>query len=257
MQWQKHKLVMAMVLAGSLQAMAADIDTAVDKGVKRAESAQQSQAKIDAIDSDTRNKERDYRALVKEIQGLETYISQLDRQLAMQQQELADIDSSIEQVTLIERQITPLMLRMIDSIEQFVAADVPFQIDERRQRVVALKDIMGRSDVTVAEKYRKVLDAYQKEMDYGRTIRSYRAPLSIEGTEREVDFLRVGRIALVYQSLDGEHLGVWDQQQKTWQTLGSEYKSKMTQALRIAREQAAPDLIRVPVAAPVDHGQEK
>lgn len=246
-----------LLVASSIHASASDIDAALEKGVERAKAAQASQAKIDAIDTETRDREREYRAIVKEIQGLETYVEQLDKQLAMQEKEMAEIDNSINQVTLIERQITPLMLRMIDSIEQFVAADVPFQIDERKERVADLQELMGRSDVTVAEKYRKVLDTYQKEMDYGRTIKSYRAPLAIAGEEREVDFLRIGRIALMYQSLDGKHLGVWNQQGKSWESLDSEYKSKLTMALRIAREQAAPDLIRVPVPAPVSYGQEK
>jgi len=145
---------------------------------------------------------------------------------------------------------------MIDAIDLFVAADVPFQQQERLARVESLKALMGRSDVTVAEKYRKVMDAYQKEMDYGRTIKTYRDSITLDaslfekGGEREVDFLRVGRISLVFLSLDGESLGIWDQQSKKWQPLESEYKGKVIGALRIAREQAAPSLIKIPVAAP-------
>lgn len=240
----------ALLTAGAVFSAHAGIDNALKQGEARADKAQQAQVKIDGIDSDIRSSEREYRGVVKEIEGLEVYIEQLNKQLAAQQKELVDIEDSIRQVTLIERQITPLMLRMIDGIDLFVAADVPFQKEERMQRVEGLKDLMGRSDVTVAEKYRKVMDAYQKEMDYGRTIKTYRGPLNIAGAEREVDFLRVGRIALMFQSLDGESLGVWDNEAKTWQPLDAEYKSKLTMALRIAREQAAPDLIKVPLSAP-------
>ena len=84
------------------------------------------------------------------------------------------------------------MLRMIDAIDQFVAVDVPFLKDDRTKRMNALKDLMGRSDVTVAEKYRKVMEAYQTEINYGRTIESYRGTLSLNGLDREVDFLRIG-----------------------------------------------------------------
>ena len=138
------------------------------------------------------------------------------------------------------------MLRMIDSIDQFVKVDVPFLVDERSKRVEGLKALMGRSDVTVAEKYRKVMEAYQAEIDYGRTIESYRGTLD----GREVDFLRVGRISLMYQSLDGNVLGVWNSAAKQWEMLEPSMKSKLMAGIRIAREQAAPDLIKVPVAAP-------
>jgi len=256
------KLVLAVLAAGSLvvttSVMAANnLDAAIMKGEQRAETAVTSQHKIDSLDDDIRDAEKKYRAVNKENDGLSVYIEQLNKQLLNQQLELGNIDSSIRQVTLIERQVTPLMLRMIDSLELFVAADVPFQKAERLARIANLKDLMGRSDVTVAEKYRKVMDAYQKEMDYGRTSKTYRSTLNLAGNgeseigSREVDFLRVGRLSLMFLSLDGQSLGIWDQQAKAWQPLESEYKAKLTTALRIAREQAAPSLIKIPVAAPI------
>ncbi|AHK16466.1 MAG: DUF3450 domain-containing protein [Thalassolituus sp.] len=244
-------LLSASAVIGSSAAYAANtVDKALNEGVERVANAQKSQQKIDSIDSTTREAEREYRAIAKEIEGLNVYVSQLDRQLNAQQRELGNIEESIEQVTLVERQITPLMLRMIDAIDQFVAADVPFLKEERSKRVAKLKDLMGRSDVTVAEKYRKVMEAYQAEVDYGRTIESYRGSLANNGTEREVDFLRVGRIALMYQSLDGQELGMWNTASNAWEPMDAAYKSKLIAGIRIAREQAAPDLIKVPVAAP-------
>jgi hypothetical protein len=232
------------------------LNTVLAKGEQRADKAIKSQLTIDAIDADIRSSEREYRGVSKEIEGLEVYITQLNKQLADQNSEKNDIENSIRKVTLIERQITPLMLRMIDALDRFVEADVPFQKAERQGRVANLKDLMGRSDVTVAEKYRNVMDAYQKEMDYGRTIKTYRSTINLSGSsadksaEREVDFLRVGRISLMFLSLDGESLGIWDQQAKEWKPLEAEYKGKLNTALRIAREQAAPSLIKIPVAAP-------
>lgn len=252
MQVRTRNILAAAILAGGvvMGVSASGIDSALDKGAQRAGAAQQSQQKIDAVDNSIRAAEREYRALVKEIDGLNVYMTQLDRQLNAQREELNGIEESIKNVTLVERQITPLMLRMIDAIDQFVASDVPFQKDERMQRMNTLKDMMGRSDVTAAEKYRKVMEAYQTEINYGRTIESYRGTLSLNGQSREVDFLRVGRIALMYQSLDGAELGVWNTAANEWQMLDSSYKSKVMAGIRIAREQAAPALIQVPVAAP-------
>ena len=228
---------------------AASLNDAVDEGVERVEKAQSSQQKIDSIDKDIQSAERDYRALMKEIEGLNVYIEQLDKQLNAQTKELTSIDKSMDQASLVERQIMPLMLRMIDAYEQFVKADVPYQKAERMADVEELQVTMGRSDVTVAEKYRKVMEAFQNEMEAGRTIDSYRGTLSGE-TEREVDFLRVGRLALIYQSLDGQEMGIWNKATSSWQPLDPAYKSKVIAGIRIAREQAAPDLIKVPVSAP-------
>ncbi len=253
----RNLLAAAMLSAGVVMgASAATVDGALDQGVNRANKAQQSQQKIDSVDNSIRAQEREYRGLVKEIDGLNVYVTQLNKQLKAQQDELASIEASIKNVTLVERQITPLMLRMIDAIDQFVAADVPFLAEERSKRVANLKNMMGRSDVTVAEKYRKVTEAYQAEVDYGRTIESYRGTLATNGQSREVDFLRVGRISLMYQSLDGQELGVWNTAANQWEPLDASFKSKLMAGIRIAREQAAPDLIKVPVAAPTSAQQE-
>jgi TolA-binding protein len=252
MQLRTRNILAAAVISAGVAfgAHANTVDKALEDGAKRVNKAQQSQQRIDAVDDQIRSAEREYRGLVKEIDGLNVYIQQLDKQLNSQQQELDEIESSIRQVNLVQRQITPLMLKMIGAIERFVDADVPFLTDERRERVEGLKSLMGRSDVTMAEQYRKVLEAYQAEVDYGRTIESYRGTLELNNEAREVDFLRVGRVALIYQSLDGKELGVWNNNLREWQDLDASYKSRVMAGIRIAREQAAPDLIKVPVAAP-------
>ena len=150
--------------------------------------------------------------------------------------------------------MTPLMLRMIDTIEKFVAFDVPFLIEERTERIAELRKLMKRADVTSAEKYRQVMEAYQIENEYGRTIESYRGAVELGGRETTVDFLRFGRISLVYQSLDQADSGVWNQETRSWDRLDSSYRSAIRQGLRIARKQAAPDLIRLPLPVATQAG---
>lgn len=251
LKMKASSLVAAMIAAGAMSVSAANLDNAIDQGVDRIGNAQKAQTTIDKIDGQTRSAEREYRGVLKEVEGLNVYIEQLNKQLGAQEIEMIQIESSIRQVTLIERQITPLMLRMIEAIDQFVQADVPFLKEERVARVNRLKDMMGRSDVTVAEKFRKVTEAYQTEIDYGRTIESYRGEIEIAGETLEVDFLRTGRIALMYQTLDGKQLGVWNAQTQAFEELDPAYKSNVMMGIRIAREQAAPDLIKIPVSAPV------
>ena len=131
-----------------------------------------------------------------------------------------------------------------------MALDVPLLIEERTDRVRKLTELMARDDITVAEKFRKVTEAYQIENDYGSTIEAYKDTITIDGATREVEFLRVGRVALMYQSPDGKVNGVWDQQAHQWQALGNEYKNQIRQGLKIANKQVAPDLVLLPMPAP-------
>jgi hypothetical protein len=226
------------------------VDQIVAAEERRIQQAQASQDVIDGIVEETRDTVEEYRAVMKEVDGLIVYNTLLDRQIADQEQELSNLATSIDSVTDIERQILPLLTRMIDGLDRFVALDVPFLAEERRERVVGLRDLLGRADVTAAEKFRVVMEAWQIENDYGRTIFAYTGELEIGGTNREVDFLQVGRVSLVYQTPDGVNSGVWDQNNRQWVVLGSEYRNSIRQGLRLARNQIGPDLLLLPIAAP-------
>ncbi len=184
------------------------------------------------------------------------YNSLLQRQIDNQEAEKIALSESIYNVALIERQIVPLMTRMLDSLEQFIALDKPFLMKERNERLVRLRGMMERSDVSAAEKFRRVLEAYSIEADYGRTIEAYKGSLDIDGRQQEVDFLRIGRVSLSYQSVGGGTTGAWDDDARTWVELPpSTYKDQVAQGLKIARKQVAPDLLVIPVLAAKGAGQ--
>ena len=224
----------------------------VDERTKGNEAAEASQRRIDQIADQTDELLAKYRTTLKQIDAIDSYNRQMRDLITAQEHELDSLSSQLERVQIVSRSVTPLMLRMIDSLEKFVALDVPFLIDERTKRVEDLKKMMDRADVTTAEKFRQIMEAYQIENEYGRTIEAYRSTVNIDGREETVDFLRFGRIALVYQSLDEQQAGVWSQSDRKFIPLDSSYRSSIRQGLRIARKQAAPDLIRLPLPAPTD-----
>ena len=227
-----------------------DMSAVINKGVQRGDIAKENEKEISQVDQKLKTKQQTYTALLKENEGLSVYIKQLSKQLENQQLEAKKIEQAIVQSAQMERQVVPLMLRMLTSLEELLALDMPFKKLEREEKVAKLRATIERSDVSVAEKYRKVLEMYQNEIDYGRTIEAYRDELEIEGSVQQVDVLRIGRIALIYQSLDGERIASWDQGSQSWKPLESAYKSKIQKAIRIAREQAAPELMKIPLTVP-------
>lgn len=237
-------------LAGSVYAQD-KVDKVVDTGVERNDAAKSSQERVNQIAESTDKVAGKYKRELKVIEGLKVYNALLQRQLDDQNAELQQIKESIEEVAVIQRQIVPLMLRMLDGLGQFIELDIPFLLKERRDRVVRLKDTMDRADVTAAEKFRAVLEAFQIENDYGRTIEAYKGSLEVAaGNTQEVDFLRIGRVALLYQSVGGNFNGYWDQESHNWKSLTEpEYRNYIAKGLQIARKQVAPDLIMVPVSA--------
>jgi hypothetical protein len=231
---------------------AATVDEISDAGEARADAAAADQKRIEQIANQTDEIVAEFTTVSKVVDGLKVYNSLLQRQVDNQVEEMNALRESIDNVALIERQIVPLMTRMLDSLEEFVQLDTPFLIKERNDRLTRLRGMMERSDVTAAEKFRRVLEAYSIENDYGRTIEGYKGSLEIDGGQREVDFLRIGRVSPV----GGNHTGAWDSGNRTFVELPPEtYKSQVAQGLRIARKQVAPDLLVIPVSAAMEVGQ--
>jgi uncharacterized coiled-coil protein SlyX len=188
---------------------------------------------------------------MKQIDGLKVYNARLERQIANQEARLDDIDNSIAEAAVIQRQIPPLVVRMLDGLEQFIAMDMPFDLDTRMGNIEAVRNNLDRSDVTSAEAFRQVLELYSIELQYGRGIESYSDTIEINGTEREVDILRIGRVSLVYQSTDGAETGAWNKDTQSWETLpAGDYATAVRKGVRIAKKQATIELLNMPVAAP-------
>lgn len=240
--------LLSLAANANTQNQAQQLDEVVEAGHQINQSAANSQLKVNGYTEQVQSKLQQFNTVTKELDGLNVYNQQMQAQLNNQVAELAQLAKSMEEVSVIERQISPLMARMISTLEDFVKLDVPFLAEERSKRLNDLNEMMVRADISVSEKFRRVLEAYQVEVDYGRTIESYSGLLMVDNQQMDVDFLRVGRVSFIYQTRDGSKLGQWDQSTNQWQPLSQDYRLGVNKALRIARKQLAPDLIMVPMS---------
>ena len=237
-----------VVVTGSV--FAQSVDDVLKSDQQRINLAQESQERINTVVERTRSLEDQYRSINKEIDGLRVYNRLMTAQTNGQKATLEDIALSMDQVDVINRQIFPLMERMIDGLEQSIALDIPFLIDEREKRVATLKGIMERSDVSVAEKFRKVMEAYQIENDYGSSSEWYLQEIELDGTVREYKMLRVGRVGLFFQSDDTSVTGWWNSKTGVYEEVDNANRSEIRKGLRIARQLVAPELVLIPLQIP-------
>ncbi len=239
---RRAAVLLAALLAPA--AYAASIPDVIKAGEGFMVAQAESQKRVDALAEQGRDLSNDYRTTLRESEGLKLYLQQLRAQLKSQEEEMAVIRQESSELDRTNIEILPLMQRMLASMEQFVQLDVPFLKEERAARVARLNEMMPRADVTVSEKYRRIVEAYQIEMEYGRTIEAYRGKLA----DKEVDFLRVGRVGLFYQTPDGADTGYWDREKKDWVADGG-YAEGVTEGLKVAKKQTSPNLLIVPVQA--------
>lgn len=241
-------LVWLVVSSGSLQAAEPDTSRlkeglAVQSSIQSND--QSSQKTIDKLHDQTGELLDQYKRVAQERESLTAYNDQVEKMISSQEAEIASLREQIATIDQTARDVVPLILRMTEALNSFVELDAPFLLDERRDRMAELREILDRADVTASEKYRRVMEAYQIESDYGRTIEAYTAKLD----ERTVDFLRIGRVSLIYRTLDRQEIGHWNANARQWELLPADYQAAVDRGLKIARKQAPPELLQLPVKA--------
>lgn len=245
----------ASLCLGSMPAPAQPLETAVDTLQATSNDTRESQSRIDELDSETQQLLNDYRANLNQLEQLQRYNESQRRQIEAQEREMESLRADIDNIFSLQRSVQPLMEDMIDGLGEFVGADLPFLPNERADRIGRLRGVMDDPSQSAAQRYRLLLEAYQIENEYGRTIEAYRGDVSTgDGNGHDdyenVEFLRIGRLALIFKTDDDAVLKIFDADARQWVDLDRSYLSGVKTALRIAREQIPPDLMVVPVRAP-------
>jgi hypothetical protein len=232
-----------LLLSTGIPAQILESSVTVETGINKAASA--SQQRVTRLAQQTADLLAEYRQVVRETESLKIYNDNLEKVVMDQRAEVVSINEQLNGLEETNRGVVPLMLEMIDTLGKIVENDMPFRLEERRARVERLRVMMDQADVTASEKYRRVMEAYQGEMEYGRTTEAYAEPLPTTG--QTVDFLRVGRTLLVYQSSDQETTGWFNPVTREYEDLPDRYRLEVKEGLAIAKNEKAPDLVVLPV----------
>jgi len=233
-----------------LSLMGDQIQPLLDVGEERQKSEKKSQNKIDEMDDDTSLIVNEYKTVSKQIDGLIVYNAQMRAQIQAQEDRLKEIDKTMKEAQIMQRQIPPFTKRMLAGIEKSIELDMPFHLAERKERIAFAKAAIDNPTVSAAEGLRQVLEAYNVEMEYGRKMDSYKDTIPVDNQQREVNILRVGRLALVYQTSDENVTGAWDNKNQQWVELGGAYRNPTRKGLRIANKLATVDMLELPVPNP-------
>jgi predicted RNase H-like nuclease (RuvC/YqgF family) len=254
-----RSILLALALLGvvlpSLTTLSAQgLDSFVEAEKQINENSAATQSRVSELARQSEDLLIEYRSVVRETESLEIYNDNLEQVVNDQSNEVESINRQLEGLEETNRGIVPLMLEMIAALDRIVEADIPFRLDERRARVQRLEEMMDQAEVTASEKYRRVMEAYQGELEFGRTTEAYSDVLPTTG--QTVDFLRVGRMLLVYQSSDQSVTGWFNPTTRQFEELDDDrFRFEVRNGLAIARNEKAPNLVMLPVPGPEEAAQ--
>lgn len=186
----------------------------------------------------------EYAELMADVDSFTRYNQQIEQLLASQQAKIASFAAQIGGLEGTAAAMVPLIRKMFANLERFVANDLPFLVEERTARIDTLRLLMEEEDA-LSEKFRRLLEAYQIEIEYGRTMDAYPGKLD-DG--RDVFFVHLGRVSLMYRTTDGSETAYWDADTGSW-VVDPDYARAVEEALQMAEEAVAPDLVTLPVPA--------
>lgn len=242
----KH-LIASITLIMAVQANSAALNQSesIEKSILN--HAQQSQKTISTSADNNLELLNEIKSLKENIDQLTVYQQHLKGLLTSQQNELSSLDIQLNELTETKQSIVPLMYKMLETLTQYVDGDLPLRKTAREARVNTLKALMVRADIADAEKYRRIMEAYQIELDYVNKLSVYLGPISVNSEEKQVEILHLGHLSLIARSLDKHHYWVWDNQQQQWASWEKDTQ-QLDHAYLVANKLASPSLLFLPLS---------
>lgn len=251
-------LATVLTVAGTPALAQQQLGNALDTSQQAVRETDRSQERINQLDAQTQSLLNQYRAYLKQLEQLRRYNESQSRQVQAQENEIVSLRQDIDNISSLQRSVQPLMDDMLSGLSELVEADMPFLLDERRDRIARLQAIMENPAQSPAQRYRLIAEAYQIENEYGRTIEAYRSDVTVDGkTYENAEFLRVGRLALIFKTDDDEVLKIYDASANRWLNLDGSFLDEVKTGLRMAKEQIPPNLLTVPLPAPQEANQKE
>lgn len=246
---RKNKSVLilaALLIAGA--AAADEVGEALDASLAAQRAARESQQRIDKLDAETRALRDKRRAAEWHALQLAAYAEQLEQEALAAEQQRAGLQAELERVASTGTDLLPLTQRMLAELEAHVAGDLPFLQEIRRRRIDEARALLDDPQRGQAEKFRRVLDAWRSEVEYGYTIGAEDAATDCAGKPGAATLVRIGRVGLYCVAAEARAGARWDRAAKRWVPLeDDDTVAEVARAAAMAREKEPAGLLVLPV----------
>lgn len=243
-------VLLSLFTFGSSLTLANTVAELEKESLKVQQESRSIQNEIDRLYSEEQVLDQQYQALLLKLAALKSYNADVQKRIDSQNDQLQSLQEQLASVAQVKREIMPLMEQMQTSLVEFVDADLPFYKAQRVQSLELLSKNIDDIELPLSSKYQKILEAFEEQSAFGQSMDSFQGMLQIDNRQVQVDFLRLGRVALFYQTLDGQQSARWSKQSNSWQLLGADQSEQLSKALEVVRGDKIPSLLKLDVGAP-------
>lgn len=235
------------LLAAAPDAAADEIGDALEASLAAQRAARESQLRVDRFAAETRVLQDRRRGAEWQALQLVAYAEQLEQEALAQEQRASVLEAELARVAATGTGLLPPAQRLLDELEAHVARDLPFLAERRRQRIADARTLLADPQRGQAEKYRRVLEAWRTEVEYGYTLGAEDAATDCRGGAGASTRVRVGRVALYCLDRAGA-AARWDAAAGRWAPLtDGDAIEQVARAAAMAREQQPAGLLVLPI----------
>ncbi len=239
--------ILASIVVGfAAPSVAQGLDRAIATGEQATRRAEQVQQQINQLDDERSDMVGEFRTLLQRKTAAELYARQQAAAVESQEREIASLTDQLSRVDEITSQTVPMLETLIDDLDAFIDADLPFRLEERKDRIARLREYLSDPAISVTERYRQIMDAYTAEMEVGRKTDTWKETITVDDKEVTVDMVLFGRVALVYMDPTGRYAKRYDRETSSWVDLENRYKAEIEKAIRIIQGKRTQDVMYVP-----------
>jgi hypothetical protein len=207
----------------------------------------EAQEKADGWAEEKLKLEAEFKILEAERNSMEARMSELKDQVEKHGRSVATLEKNLVEIDRISRELAPFLENLYQRLNAFVENDIPFLSQERRNRMATLRRTLDDAAVSQGEKFRKVMEALYIEAEYGNTVEVYQERIALEAKPVLVNILRLGRLSLLCQTLDGTVSGVFDPGTEGWKTLPADQNRSIGAALDIGSKRKPAEILHLPL----------
>lgn len=208
---------------------------------------QQSQQRADAWQAQRLTLVAQLTTLQQQQQQLQNKKTVLTQRVDAQRQAIEQLTRTINESKRLTDEMLPFLSETWQLLTQQIGHDLPFLQYERQTRLDHLNTALADPQLAVGEKFRRLMETLRVESEYGRDIEVVQQSLLIEGRDLLMNQLRIGRLALFAQSLDGEQSVIYDMATQSWQPIDRQYNRELGRAIEMGLKHRPIDLLTLPI----------
>jgi len=190
---------------------------------------------------------RELESLELENQEITVQRDQLAAQISDARERITHKKSELQGIRKIAEDIKPFLEETLAWLESETDRGLPFLEKERRERVTRLRVLMDDPDISINRKFRKIMESLFIEAEYGTTVEVNNDRVELEGEPVLVNVLRLGRLNLFFQTLDGNSCGFYNMATARWELLPEKDSRNIKMAVNMAQKRRSVELVNLPV----------